>query len=444
MTKEPLLRSLGLKEATALVVGTVIGTGVFLKAAIMSQQVGSSGWVLLAWVAAGALSLTGALCYAELGSLFPRAGGEYVYLREAYGDLAGFLYGWMRFWIATPGSIAAYAIGAATFLGGAVEISPTAKVPVAIGLIVAFSALNCLAVSFGGRVQVFMTALKIAMILGLIAAIFTGASSSWSNLSSSLHGEWRGWSTFGTALIAALWAYDGWNNMPMAAGEIDEPKRTIPRALAGGMILVLILYGAVHLAYFYALPFSEVTSAYSRTTPDALPVATKAAAISIGPAAGTLLSLAFVLSALGAMNGSILTGARVPFAMARDGLFFSKFGDVSHQSRTPVISVLIQALIASALAMSGTFDQLTDYVVFASWIFYALAAASLFVFRRKQTDSTRDFSVPGYPILPLVFIACSALLLTNSLWTMPFESGMGLVFLLAGIPVFGLFQKFRR
>jgi APA family basic amino acid/polyamine antiporter len=448
MTHEPLVRCLGQKEAVALVIGTVIGTGVFLKAAIMATQTGSVVWVMLAWVVAGVLSLAGALCYAELGGLFPRAGGEYVYLREAYGDMAGFLYGWMRFWIGTPGSIAAYAVGAATFFGSFVALPDLTRSLLAVGAILTFSTINCFTVALGGRVQIFMTYLKVAMILGLIAVIFGSSlgfgAGSWANVQSSINpGVWNGWSAFGTSMIAALWAYDGWNNMPMAAGEIKDPGRSIPRALAFGMLSILGLYAAVNLAYFYALPFSEVISSYSSVNKSALPVATKAAQAAFGPVAVGILSIAFVISALGSLNGSILTGARVPFAMARDNLFFRHLGEVSHKGRSPVFSVAIQGLIASALAVSGTFDQLTDYVVFASWIFYTLSTAALFVLRRKRPGAERPFRTPLYPFLPIVFIACSSLLLLNTLWRSPVESGIGLAFLVAGIPIFYLFKRSR-
>ena len=255
MTKQDsLLRTLGLKEALGLVIGTVIGTGVFLKAGIMSQGTGAPLWVLLAWIVSGVLSLVGALCYAELGGLFPKAGGEYVFLREAYGDLSAFLYGWMRFWIGSPGSIAAYAVGAATFLGGVIGLqSQTEKNLAALSFIILFTVLNCFSVAFGGKIQTFITVLKIFMILGLTVAIFGAAGTgTWANLASGTDGSWRGWSIFGSAMLAALWAYDGWNNMPMAAGEIRDPGKNIPRALILGMLAVLGIYCLANLAYFYA------------------------------------------------------------------------------------------------------------------------------------------------------------------------------------------------
>jgi APA family basic amino acid/polyamine antiporter len=448
MTQESLLRNLGMKETLALVIGDVIGTGVFLKAAIMANNAGSAWWVIAAWIFAGVLSLAGAFCYAELGATFPRAGGEYVFLREAYGDLVAFLFGWMRFWIAAPGSIAIYGVGAATFLSSVIDL-PSAMVRnmVAIGFILAFTALNCLSVRFGGRLQAILTALKMTSVIGLAFALFAFAkSASWQHLQAPNGGDgWMGWSAFGSTMLAALWAYDGWNNMPMAAGEVRDPAKTIPIALIGGMAAVLVMYTGINLAYFYALPFSEVVSAHSKLNPSALPVAAKAASEVFGLSAAGMLSIAFVISALGAMNGSILTNARVPFAMARDGLFFSKLGEVSHSTRVPVIAILVQGAFACLLAVSGSFDQLTDYVVFASWIFYAAATASLFVFRRRHAHKRAGsvFRTPGYPLVPLVFVAVSALLLLNTLVTAPWESGIGLVFIAAGVPVYFLFRRRR-
>ncbi|MGZ3723924.1 MAG: APC family permease, partial [Bdellovibrionales bacterium] len=371
MSSESLARRLGLKDATALVVGSIIGTGVFLKTAVMAQDTGSPALVLAAWLVAGILSLLGALSYAELGTLYPKAGGEYVYLREAWGPLTGFLYGWTRFWIVTPGSIAAYAVGAATFLNGSLSLGPN-QIAVAMFMIVIFTVLNCFSVAFGGGVQTFLTVFKIIMIAGLAVAIFTVAPFTRENFSTPADLGWRGWSGFGSAILAALWAFDGWNNLPMAAGEVRDPRRCLPRALAGGMIAVLLVYGLVNLAYFYALPFAEILKSNSTAFPDALPVATRAAVAVIGPKALGILSIAFVISALGAMNGSILTGARVPYAMAHDGLFMRWLGKVNSKSLVPVNSVLAQGVLACLLAKSGTFDQLTDYVVIASWIFYAL------------------------------------------------------------------------
>jgi APA family basic amino acid/polyamine antiporter len=442
MTHVHLLRQLGFKESFAIVVGSMIGTGVFLKTAVMAQEAGSPLYVLLAWLVAGMLSFMGALAYAELGCLFPAAGGEYVFLRKAYGPLTGFLYGWTRFWIASPGSIAAYAIGAVTFLESFLPVA-NHRSELAIAIIVFFTVLNCFSVQFGGAVQTSMTAIKILMIFGLAASILAlGAGTGWDHLGgATASARWNGWSGFGAAVVAALWAFDGWNNLSMAAGEIRNPDHTIPRALVCGLVAVLFLYLGANLAYFYALPFTEIVNSNSTLYPDALPVATKAALQSFGGAAVAILSIAFVLSALGAMNGTILTGARVPYAMARDGLMWSRLGEANARTRSPVASTVAQGIWACVLAAAGTFDQLTNCIVFSSWIFYALAAFSLFHFRRTLPASA--YRTPAFPWPPVIFIACALLLIVNTFLTMPKESLAGLGLIAAGIPVYFLFRNRR-
>jgi APA family basic amino acid/polyamine antiporter len=439
MTNVHLLRRLGFKESFAIVVGSIIGTGVFLKTAVMAQDAGPPLYVLLAWLIAGVLSFMGALTYAELSCLFPAAGGEYVFLREAYGPLTGFLFGWTRFWIASPGSIAAYAIGSVTFLESFLPMA-NHRIEIAIAIIAFFTVLNCFSVHFGGGVQAVMTAVKILMILALAASILAfGAGTSWHHLTDAASSAgWKSWSGFGSAVLAALWAFDGWNNLPMAAGEIRDPDRVIPKSLAWGLIAVLCLYAGANLAYFYALPFEEIVNSHSTLYPDALPVATKAALRSFGGTAAAILSLAFVFSALGAMNGTILTGARVPYAMARDGLMWSWLGEANARTHSPVGSTVVQGLWACVLAASGTFDQLTDSIVFASWIFYALNTFSLFYFRRKLPAPA--YRTPAFPWPPVIFIACALLLIVNTLWTAPNESLAGLALIAAGIPVYFLFR----
>lgn len=440
-----LIRGLSLVDATAIIVGTIIGTGVFLKTAKMAQVMGNSSWVIAAWVFAGLLSLTGALSYAELGAMMPKAGGEYVYLREGFGKKWAFLYGWMRFWIGGPGSIAAYAVGSMTFLSAAVDLSWLGgKNIAAVMVICIFSALNCMAVSMSGKVHTFLTSLKVIMIFGLTFGIFLLSPPV--NTVSILNTQdlttgFAGFSAFGTAMLAALWAYDGWNNLSMVAGEIKEPQRNIPRSFILGMFTILIIYLLTNWAYFYSLPLSEVQSSSSSQFPQALPVATKAAITFMGENGAIVLSLAFVLSALGAMNGSILTGARVPFAMASDGLFLKKISELSKKTSVPIYSIMIQAAVAIALALSGTFDQLTDYVVFAAWIFYAMVTGVVFVLRRRMPDAPRAYKAVGYPIIPAIFIIVAILLLINTVITDPKGSGIGLLIILAGVPVYYYFNS---
>lgn len=437
-----LVRGLGPIDAAALVVGTIIGTGIFLKTATMAQYVGSPGWVMVTWVVAGLLSLAGALTYAELGALFPEAGGEYVYLREAYGDIPAFLYGWTRFWIASPGTIAAYAVGAATFLSGAINLDPYGgKSMVAIMLIIFFTILNCLHVAFGGALNSLITGIKVLTVFALVVGVtFFAESASLGHFTASEGENPISVSSFGLALLAALWAYDGWNNLPMAAGEIKDPERNIPLSLSLGMFLVLGLYGAANLAYFYALPFLEVVTSNSNQFQDALPVATKAAQTFMGAAGIITVSLAFVFSSLGAMNASILTGARVPYAMAKDGLFIKYLAKLSDKSSVPFVSVLSQSAIAIVLAYLGTFDQLTEYIIFASFIFYVLVTASVFIFRRTHKNKKRFYHVIGYPYVPILFILVSLFILGNTLYEAPKQSGIGLIIIAMGVPFFYVFK----
>ncbi len=458
-----LVRGLTLRDTTALVVGTVIGTGVFLKTAIMAQDVGSPGLVLGAWIAAGLLSLAGALTYAELGAMLPHAGGEYVYLRHAYGETTAFMFGWMRFSVAGSGSVAILGTGFATFisavfplktvwverqfsfLGQTIDWRLGTLQVVAVAVILVFAAVNCLSVSMGGRVQSALTLLKIAGIAVVVGGVFLFSNgATWSHLATPSGGHLGGVAAFGTAMMAALWAYDGWNNMPMAAGEVSNPGRNIPRALIAGMIVVTLIYCLANLAYFYALPFDDVLTSSSTRYRDALPVATRAAQTFLGDYGGRLVSVAFILSAMGALNGSILSNARVPYAMARDGIFFSGMADLHRVTRVPVRAILIQAVWASLLALSGTFDQLTDYVIFASWIFYGLVTSSVFVLRRKMATAERPYRTLGYPAVPLIFVLVALWLVINSLFTRPVEAFFGICLILLGLPLYLYFRRRRK
>jgi basic amino acid/polyamine antiporter, APA family len=461
--KNQLIRGLTLTDTTALVIGTVIGTGVFLKTAPMAQGVGSPMLVMAAWVAAGLLSLAGALTYAELGAMMPHAGGEYVYLRHSYGDAAAFLFGWQRFIVAGSASIAALGAGFAVFLSAFLPLNQVwaerkftligqtinwqfgSKQLVAVAAILLLSALNCLTVAFGGKVQSALTVLKIVGIAVVIGGVFFFAPSvTWSNLATpSGTPEWSGFAAFGVAMLAALWAYDGWNNMPMAAGEVKNPGRNIPRALIWGMVLILLIYCLANLAYFYALPFGEVATSNSTAYPNALPAASKAAQSFLGESGGRFVALAFVVSALGALNGSILSNARVPYAMARDGVFFASHARLSNTTRVPVTAIMIQSVWSCVLALSGTYDQLTDCLLFASWIFYGLCASSVFVLRRKAPEKERPYKTLGYPMMPVVFVLVATWLVINTLVNKRVESVTGLVLIALGLPLYFYFKTRR-
>lgn len=454
--RNELVRGLNLSATTSLVVGTIIGTGIFLKSAKMAQAAHTPALVLLAWVAAGLLSLAGALSYAELGAMLPAAGGEYVYLRTAYGDLPGFLFGWMRLVVGSTGSLASMAAGFGIFLSALLPLDQAwahksfevfgEKIDwkfgpqqlIDVSLILVLSGVNCLRVVFGGRVQLIFTTAKVLAIVAIMGgAFFFAPSASWEHLRAPAGAPaWCGFSAFGAAMLAALWAYDGWNNMPMAAGEVKDPGRNVPRGLIIGMFIVLTVYLLVNLAYCYALPFNEIAAAGRSLHEAALPVAAKTAQTFLPRFGVGLMAIAGVLSTVGALNGSILTAARIPYAMARDGLFFACFADLNDKTSVPVAAVIFQGLWASLLVLSASFDQLTDCVVFAGMIFYASTTIGVFVLRRKMPDAPRPYRTLGYPAVPLVFVMVALWLLVNTLQTSTLESVAGLVLISLGLPVF--------
>jgi basic amino acid/polyamine antiporter, APA family len=455
-----LVRALSLRDAIALVL-TVIGTGVFLKTAPMAQLVGSPSRVLLVWVAAGLLSLAGALTYAELGAMIPEAGGDYVFLREAYGGLAAFLFGWTNVVVIATGGVAAVATILVSFVSSFIPLNAVwatrdfhllrqvvhwrlgIQQLVAVALIILFSAINARGVAAGARVQWLATLAKLGGIAIIVVGVFLlSHTGSWQHLRSPVPTAivGGGLSAFGAAMVAALWAYQGWANVAMVAGEIEKPERNIPRALIYGMAIVIAVYLVTNLAYFYALPFSEVLTSNSTTYRDALPVAAKAAQtfFKYGP---QLVSIAFIIAVIGTLNGIILMNARVPFAMARDGLFFRRLGDLSPTTGVPVVAIWVQAIWASVLALSGTFDQITTSVIFALWIFFALVGSSLLVLRRKLPAAPRRYRTPGYPVVPILFVLVAIWLVVNSVKAYPVESGAGLFLIALGLPFFFFFRR---
>ena len=454
-----LVRGLSLRDAIALVL-TVIGTGVFLKTATMAQLVGSPSRVLLAWVAAGLLSLAGALTYAELGAMMPEAGGEYVFLREAYGDLPAFLFGWSSVMLIASGGLAAVSTALASFLASFVPLDAVwvtrdfqllgqvvhwrlgIQQIVAVAMILLFAGVNALGIRLGSRVQWVATVAK----LGGIAIIVFGAfllsrTGSWEHLKTSEVARIApaGVGAFGAAMIAALWAYQGWANVPMVAGEIEKPERNIPRALIYGMLIVILVYLITNLAYFYALPFSEILTTNSTAYRDALPVAA-AAAQTFSSYGAQIVSIAFAIAAIGALNAITMMNARVPFAMARDGLFFRQLGNLSPTSLVPVNAIWFQGIWACVLALAGTFDQITTAAIFGVWLFTALVGSSLFILRNKLPAAPRRYRTPGYPVVPSLFVLVALWLVVNTVTEYPVESVAGLVLMALGLPFYFLFR----
>ncbi len=441
-----LRRELGLWSAVAIVVGTVIGSGIFLVPSAMIRQVGSPPVLFGVWIFGGVLSLFGALSYAELSAAMPEAGGEYVYLREAYGPLWGFLYGWTQMWVAKSGSIATLATAFFYYLanfrpeldrilyilrlpigpkGGPIEIRSGQLL--AMGVIVVLAGVNYVGVRFGGNVQVAVTVIKVGLIAAIIVVGLGTGQGSVANYTRAIPAA-GGVAGFFAALVGALWAYDGWNNVSMVSSEIRDPRRGLPRALIFGTSAVIAIYLLANLAYFYVLPASAVAS-----TPR---VAAEMMRKIYGGAGASAVSIAAMISIFAALNGSILSGSRVPYAMARSGLFFRSFAIVDPVHRTPGISILGLSAWAALLVLSGRYEELYTYVIFASWILYGMTAAAVLVLRRKRPELIRPYRVIGYPWVPVLFVLGAAAVLWFTLRQYPRESLLGLGIILAGLPFY--------
>jgi APA family basic amino acid/polyamine antiporter len=432
-----LKRDLGLLAALAIVIGTVIGSGIFRVPQAMVNNVGTEPMVFLVWIVGGVLSLAGALTYAELAAAMPGAGGEYVYLTEAYGPLWGFLYSWTQMWVGKSGSIATLAT--AFFEYTAHFIPEFEKVWFAAGLvsvkygqvfamalILLLGLVNYFGVRIGGDVQVVVTAVKVALIAFVIVA---GLLHSGSAPATDIPHDVPALSTgFAAALVAALWAYDGWNNVGMVASEVKNPRRNLPLSLIGGTAAVIGIYMLANWAYFRVLSPADVGSHKL--------VAAEMMQRLLGPVGAGAVSVAAMISIFAALNGSILTGARVPFAAARDGLFFKSAAKVHPAFRTPGVSILMLTVWSSVLVLSGKYEDLFTYVIFSSWILYAMATASVFVLRRKRPDLPREYKTFGYPFVPILFLIGAAILEISTLIHEPASSLKGIVLILLGLPFY--------
>jgi APA family basic amino acid/polyamine antiporter len=442
-----LARDLGLSHAGAVVVGTIIGSGIFLVPAEMMQAVGSARLVYLAWMVGGVLSFFGALTYAELGAMKPQAGGEYIYVRDAYGPMLGFLYAWTWFLIAKPASIATITTGLVRILGSfpvfaffshAFVTHPFAITYgqlVAIAATILISWLNYIGVRKAGEFQFIFTLLKVATILGIVAIGFSYSNGSWSNFATEFVGAKGAVAGFFTALVAALWAYDGWNDLNMVAGEIRNPQRNVPLALIWGVATVGLLYVLVNAAVQYVLPAAAMAVS-ERPASDAV-------ALVLGRTGAGLVSAAMAVSMLVTLNGTIMSGARVPFAMARDGYFFRSMADVHPRFRTPSVAIIVQGVLAIILLLlvGTSFRKFFSLAIFAEWLFYMIAGSTVFVFRRRDPGADRPYRVWGYPVVPMLFVSASAVLLYFTFRDNLPISAYGLVAILAGIPVFLFFAR---
>ncbi len=429
-TNSELVRGLGVWGAASLVVGNIIGSGIFLVSSSMIQGVGTPEAVFLVWIFGGLLSLSGALAYAELGAMLPKAGGEYVYLREAYGPLWGFLYGWSRFLVMTTGAIATLAAGFAryfTFVYPNIDSKAVAVMGVAV-----LGTVNYFGVRAGGIVQTFFTIMKVALILALACAALLMGNGDWAHLRTSVPVE-APVGGFVLALVAALWAYQGWSDLALAGGEVADPQKNIPRSLVLGTAVVGLIYILANVAYFYILPAPEVAASER--------VAGDVARRFLGEWGGRAVALAATISIFGALNGTILSGSRVPFAMASDGLFFGPLAAVHRRFHSPHIAVIVQSLLAAIMTLTGTFEQLFTYTVFAYWCFYGLSVAAVFVLRRKHPEWPRPYRTWGYPALPAVFVAVSGAFVARILYQQDWwRSLVALGAIGLGVPAYYFFR----
>ena len=447
-----LVRGLNAWHATSIVAGTIIGSGIFLVPAEMMQAVGSAGLVYLAWIVGGLLSFFGALTYAELGALRPFSGGEYVYVRDAYGPLPGFLYGWTWFLIAKPASIASVTSGLVRVLGTfsafsflphtlvAWHVTETRVLVINYGHLAAISAnvlitaLNYVGVRKAGNFQFAFTVLKVFMIVGIAVIALTSASGSWSNFATSFAGAKGGMAGFMAALVAALWAYDGWNDLNMVSEEIQRPEKTIPMALIFGVLLVAVLYMGMNAGIQRALPATAIAQA-------SVP-ASAASEAALGRVGVSLVSIGMIVSMLAGLNGTVMSGGRVPFAVARDGYLFKALGEVHPKFHTPALALVIQGAVAVVLELvGGAFRELFSLAIFAEWLFYMVAASTIFVFRRREPDVNRPYRTIGYPVVPALFIATAAVLLYYTFTSNLRDSIGGLVVILLGVPVYFWFAR---
>ncbi len=448
-----LERALGPLTAGALLAGTVIGTGIFLVPSTMARETGSVAGVFLVWLFGAILSLCGAFTYAELGSSLPAAGGEYVFLRKAYGPLWGFLFGWQQIVIGKTGSIAAIGLAASLFLSHlyppltedilTVEGFKVSGMQVlAIGWIALMTFINVFGVGRGGALQALLTALKLGAILGLIGIAFTSGEGSWDHFTatstatteSPTRGTFIG---YGAALAAALWAYDGWNNLTMVSGEIRQPHKTIPRVLIIGILGVAAIYILTNLAYFLILPLEEVQKTQG--------VAQEVAIRLLGENGGKALTLAAILSTLAALNGAILAGARIFYAMADDGLLYRGLNRLHPRFKTPIRALLLLALLATLLILilghdKVAFERVLDYALLGTWGFYGLTSIAVIVLRVRHPELPRPYLTVGYPYIPLIFSLVAFLFCCSIALRRPEESLLGLALLLLGVPFYLYFK----
>ncbi|HXG54399.1 MAG TPA: amino acid permease [Vicinamibacterales bacterium] len=447
---EGLIRAIGLGSAILLVVGSVIGSGIFLTTGNMASVIPSPSLLLAAWVLGGILALAGGLTYAEMGAMFPRSGGVYVFLKEAFGALPAFLYGWASLLVVVSGSIAAVAVGFAEYLSYFIPAASTSRVVfvtavpwgtfaissgqlVAAASIAVLGAVNYVGVRSGNMVNVVLTAAKVAGLVALPVMAVIAGSVQPSYVPVIPPDLARPAASFGVAMIAVLWAYESWYYVTYAAGEIKDPQKNVPRALLLGVLALIVIYLTVNIAYLYALSLDEMKGVTR--------IAEKAALALMGPSGAGFIALTVLVSTFGCNAAGILGGSRVLFAMGLDGVFLPAASRVHPTYRTPHVAVATLTGWSIVLALSGTYEQLFTYVMFASILFSVAAGVALFVLRRTHASHDRPYRAWGYPLVPAVFVLGSAAFVLNTLMERPVESLTGLVLVVTGIPVYWYSKK---
>jgi basic amino acid/polyamine antiporter, APA family len=430
-----LERTLGLRDLVMVVVGGVIGSGIFIvPGAVLRQTGGNVILAILVWLAGGILSLLGALTYAELTAKIPKAGGLYIFIRDGFGSLPAFLYGWTLFFVISSGSIATLAVAFSSYFAQLIPLSPLIARLIAIAMIVVVTAVNVLGTRKSANLQDWTTIIKVAAIV-LMSAVLLMRGHGFNAVSTAAFMNINARSIVsgvGLAMIGVLWAYEGWQYVTFSAGETLNPQRNFPRALLIGSATLIGIYLFANLAYLAALGPTKAAQT------DA--IAATAVTTVVGPAASKLVAIAILISIFSATNSIALTAPRVYYAMARDGVFFHQLAKVHPRFRTPAFAVMAGSAWAVLLAATGTFEQLLTYVVFTGWLFYALGAASIFVYRRRGSEQEKQYRVPGYPWTPLLFITAAAALVLNTIVTQFGRAAIGLGMVLLGTPAFLLWR----
>ncbi len=425
-----LRRQLTFTDATLLTVGVIIGGGIFVAPNLVARQLPSPPWIMAAWLAAGVLSLFGALAFAELGSMFPAAGGQFVYLREAWGPLPAFLSGWTGFLVIYSGALAWLSVSFAAYLGEFVTLAPWGSKLVSLAIIAAATLVNALGARAGAKVQDALTVIKIAGLAIVIGAAFLSGERAAHAAAGTVSAG-----GFGLAMVACLLSYDGWVAIGMVAGEIRDPQRTIPRALFAGIGLVVAAYLAANFAYLRLLTPGEI-AATDR-------VGAMAASRGMGAAGGAFLAALTMISVAGSCNGWMLAVPRMYYAMARDGVFFAQFAQVHQRFGTPARAIVMQGLWAALLAVSGTYEALAAYAMFATWIFYGLSVLGVLRLRRARPDAPRPYRMWGYPLTPLLFCTVAFGFVLNTLVQAPRPSFSALGLIAAGLPAYWFWHRKR-